>query len=242
MALGEERNNWFYFGDLKSQIEKSDPSEWSGEILFDAEKKIVEDSISFLLEDRYMELTMYYPAGADGPESDDDSRVFHSRKGAKYRGHVVVAASTGETVELDSKLSRELYRAARNRIVETQFERARQVISDLQTTLPLKDTRLKWDVLASPYGSGWEKYSAERFEEEGVDLGDGRVLFDDSGAQGFVSRLNDCIVVARKEAAGGASLDVFALIANRVHTESLQGAPAESLVNAIEKLAADEKS
>ena len=239
MAFGEERNHWFYFGDLKRQIEQADPSEWSSEVVLDAEKKTVEDSISFLIEDRYIELTMCYPAADEGPETEEDGQVFRARKGARYRGHIVVAACSGEVVKLEAKLSRELYCAARRRIDAAQQERARQVMCDLRATLPVEDSRLKWDVLASPYGSGWERYSAERFEEEGVDLGDGRVLFDDSGAQGYVSRLNDCVVVARKEAAGGASLDVFALIANRVHSESLQGEPAASVINAIEKLAGE---
>lgn len=241
MALGEERKNWFYLGDLKAQIEKSDPSEWSGDVVFDPENSQVEDSISFLVEDRYIELTMCYRVSGGGPEADDEA-VFRPRRGARYRGSIVMAASTGETVKLESKLARELYLAARKRISDTQLQRARQVMTELQSTLPVEDSRLKWEVIASPYGTGWEKYTAERFEEEGVDLGDGRVLFDDSGAQGFVSRLNDCIVVARKEASGGASLDVFALIANRVHAESLEGEPAASVVNAIERLAAIEES
>ena len=239
MATGEQRSNWFYFGDLKGQIEAADPSEWSGEVVYDAEKKRVEDSISFLLEDRYIELTKAYPAEDESIVADTQATLSAVRK-SKYSGSVVVAACTGETARLEPKLARELYQAAQKRISETQLQRAHKVMTELQTTLPVRETRLKWDVMASPFGSGWEKYSAERFEEEGVEIGEGRVLFDDSGAHGFVSRLNDCIVVARKEVSGEASLDVFALIANRVHTETLQGQSAASVVEAIEKLAASE--
>jgi len=239
MPGGEARNRWFELTNLKEQVNSLDPAEWSSEMVYDPETSMMEDSISFLLDDRFIELSVSYPFDPDVDDADSADLVdvcdSNGRK-SKFRGQVVLAAETGDTVTLHSRLARDLYIIARRRIFAEQVRRARKMTLDLKSTIPVNGDSFSWDVISSPLASGWEYISPEQFAEEGIDLGDGRLLMDESGASALVSRLNECVVVARTEPSGKASLDVYACVANRLYSESLENLEATLLVHAIQRL------